>query len=446
MANFLPRIWTRQPPQPVSIDTNSGLARGVIAAFSGTANRDVANDLPLTANALTATTAGYHGREYGLRANQASLYATAKRKPSTEGSILWVGSFYGAPSGSASLGGITYDAANSPPYVCIELKANPSGIDDVFLTFATGSNFYNVQGGTYAAGRQVIFGRVKTGAQDVWQNGVIVGTGTQAVTTLDSSATARFEVGDSLNARNPDASCALLVVWDRYLSTEEAKEVCANPWRLFRPTKRRAWANVTGGSSSAAGSSTLTFAVSGTTSATKQASGSSSLTFAANAAGTSSTVAVGSSSITFAATGATAANKQAAGSSSLTFGVSAVSTATPTTASADAGGGHSPQRRKRRYILPDDTEVYATDIEIRDILREFVKPKPQKTKKKAARVVPLEARVEFVEEPTKKAERIVVKQQIAVWQPDDALYQQMVARLVVQQRRRKTVEFLLLAA
>lgn len=339
------------------------------------------------------------------------------------------------------------NAASTAGQFVLLMSNGNTGKPQFYATY--NPTFYNSGAGAtslVAGKRHIVTGVANSSRAAVWLDGV-EGSAQSNSISLSSSTYPVVVSNSATGSYQFSGRISLVLLHARALSDAEIKEVHRAPFSLFVPRRSKIYiVGASSGSSSAAGSSTLTFAASGTTSATKRASGSSSLTFAASAAGTSSTVAVGSSSITFAATGATAATKQAAGSSSLTFGVSAVSTATPTTASADAGGGHSPQRRKRRYILPDDTEVYATDIEIRDILREFVKPKPQKTKKKAARVIPLEARVEFVEEPTKKAERIVVKQQIAVWQPDDTLYQQMVARLVVQQRRRKTVEFLLLAA
>jgi hypothetical protein len=88
----------------------------------------------------------------------------------------------------------------------------------------------------------------------------------------------------------------------------------------------------------------------------------------------------------------------------------------------------------------------ATDVEIRDILRAFVKPKPQPTKRgKVARVVPLAEQVTFEPDETQQVERIVLRLELATWQPDRQLFEAMVRDIVVR-RRRRTVELLLMAA
>jgi hypothetical protein len=199
----------------------------------------------------------------------------------------------------------------------------------------------------------------------------------------------------------------------------------------------------------AAGSSSVTFAATGTGAATKPAAGTSSITFSATGEGTTggNTAGAGSSSVTFAATGAGASLRAATGSSSITFGAQGVSTAPAVEAATVTQAGGSTQRKRRRYILPDDTEVLATDVEIRDILRAFVKPKPQPTKRgKVARVVPLAEQVTFEPDEKQQAERVVLRMGVATWEPDQQMYEAMVRDMVVRRRRRRTVELLLMAA
>jgi len=199
---------------------------------------------------------------------------------------------------------------------------------------------------------------------------------------------------------------------------------------------------------SGAGSSSVTFAATGTGGATKPATGTASITFSATGEGatSSSNQGAGSSSITFAATGAGASIRAATGSASITFGAQGVATAPAVEAATVTQAGGSTQRKRRRYILPDDTEVLATDVEIRDILRAFVKPKPQPTKRgKVARVVPLAEQVTFEPDETQQVERIVLRLELATWQPDRQLFEAMVRDIVVR-RRRRTVELLLMAA
>ncbi len=171
-----------------------------------------------------------------VRGSQAAFHTAARRVPSgAEATVLWLGTFYGSPSAAAALGGITYDSANAPPYVCVEMKVAPSATNAVYLNYSTGGFQVNVSGGNRNAGHQLLIGRVRNGAQDLWQNGTRVATATDAVAALQSTSTSRVEVGDSLNSRSPDADCALLWVWSRYLSDRELAELLVNPWALFRP-------------------------------------------------------------------------------------------------------------------------------------------------------------------------------------------------------------------
>ena len=150
----------------------------------------------------------------------------------------------------------------------------------------------------------------------------------------------------------------------------------------------------------------------------------------------------GASDITFATSGAGASIASAAGSASLTFTTTGVAEgqAQAATQTAPAGRG----KRRRRFILPNNAEILATQEEVNEILRAFVKPKP--TKKKVAKIVPLADQIEAKEETrgNEVVERISVKP-VALWKPDPALYEEMVRR-VVSRRQRRELEFLLLAA
>lgn len=214
------------------------------------------------------------------------------------------------------------------------------------------------------------------------------------------------------------------------------------------------------------GVSSLTFTTSGVSSATAESVGSSSLTFdvsgISNAtrgrfeirtragkafvfhsnrqAQPASSEGVGSSSITFTVSGVSAQNTEAVGSSSLTFDVNGVSNA-PVPETRPQAGGHSRVQRRRRFILPDNTEVYATQQEVYDLLQAFVKPKP--TKKKVQKIVPLKDQV-IVEEEKVRGEVVtkITTKPMSIYTPDPEVYESMVRRL----KRRRTIELLLLAA
>lgn len=225
------------------------MSAGTVAVVSGLAPVEIVSGAALTAiNGARVGAVGSYGVGMAVRGAQAAYYTRAPRVPTgAEATILWLGTFYGSPSASVALGGITYDAANSPPYVCCEMKAAPSGVSQLYLTFSTGGAPINVAGGNINAGRQLLIGRVKNGAQDLWQNGAQVATASNAVAALQSTSTSRLEVGDSLNGRAPDADCALLWIWSRYLSNSEVAELSRNPWQIFRSQESPVFYSLAGG-------------------------------------------------------------------------------------------------------------------------------------------------------------------------------------------------------
>lgn len=242
-----------------------------------------------------------------------------------------------------------------------------------------------------------------------------------------------------------------------------ALAISANPWQLLQKRRLRS-VNAAGASGSGVGASDITFATDGVGSSLANAAGTSDITFAtsgagqslANAAGasditfatsgvgqsSSSGGGVGASDITFATSGAGASIASAAGSASITFTTTGVAEGQAQTAIQAAPAGRG--KRRRRFILPNNAEILATQEEVNEILRAFVKPKP--TKKKVARIVPLADQIEAKEETrgNEVVERISVKP-VALWKPDPALYEEMVRR-VVARRQRRELEFLLLAA
>jgi hypothetical protein len=293
------------------------------------------------------------------------------------------------------------------------------------------------------------------------------GTNTAASSASDGTASVGTSRKDYSGTWN--GAIALAYTSFQWVPEARASVLLENPWQIFAPVEEPVFyslgGNTTGAGSSSitfaasavgaankpvAGSSSFTFAASATGAANKPATGSASLTFAAEAEGSSASsgAAVGSASLTFAATGAGASIRPATGSATLAFSAQGVSTA-PAVEEAAApllGGGVGTAKRRRRYILPDDTEVMATDVEIRDILQAFVKPKPQPKKRgQVAKVVPLSARVTLEPDPVKNAERVVVDMKLATWSPDQEMLDAMV-RQIVTQRRRRTVELLLMAA
>ena len=243
--NKLDFTRTSQPQEIAQIDWSNPITRGLVSAILPYIKRDAVLQAFIPSSSGTtstqATSSGFALTTAGLNS---SIYTTATATQRvSEGTLLWLGDTYAAPSGSACLGGVTYDSSNSYPYVCIEFKRNPSGgeANTLGLTCSNGSMYaYNHQP---MAGRLLI-GVNRPGYQAFWVGRVGAVSLEQQNTfsgSLASTATSRIEVGGSLNSRSPDASCTVMALWNRALSDAEIRSVSQNPWQIFRPLTKQVW-------------------------------------------------------------------------------------------------------------------------------------------------------------------------------------------------------------
>ena len=249
--------WTRQPPYPARIDRANPLALGLVSLIlPGQSRRDIAGQIDLSSTSGSVSTS-LTGDGYALRldGNQEAIYTTASpamQALSAQGSILWVGTLLGAPSGSAALGGITANNTNALPYVLLEIKRTPSTADTIYLNYSVSSTVYQnvISTGTYTSGAVIVVGTFVSGSQRLY---IRSASGVERITGTDSGAlystsTARIEVGDSLNGRNPNAACAMQAIASRAWTEDECKQLLENPWQLFAPFERRIWVPSAGGS------------------------------------------------------------------------------------------------------------------------------------------------------------------------------------------------------
>lgn len=123
----------------------------------------------------------------------------------------------------------------------------------------------------------------------------------------------------------------------------------------------------------------------------------------------------------------------------------------PDTTQTPAGKSKKTRDSRRRYVMPDDTIIMATPDEAEQLVKLFVKPKPQK--KVPKRVVKTLRKVDLVDfEPvssdTVETAKIVVKPRKAVWESDSTVYEKAIQLFVEreQKRRRYEEELILLYA
>jgi len=484
--------WRRQPPGPIAVDGNHFFARGLAAAVVPTSLQDGARGLPLTLVNVTSGV-GLLGRTWNFPGDGTQRVDVASPGYSLAAGFSFSGFALARSIGTSANNRQTLLNINfNGTIVPFNLNIGHSGLPGCGYFDGSGWRVSGITTDVRGDNRwHAVGGTARSGAQRFYMDGRLdasnAATGTNVASNANSISFGTYQ--------NDNASLlggiALGLFWAGVeLDGAAMRALHEAPWQWARPLTRRVYfIGASAGAASGAGSSSITFAGNAEGAALKPAAGSSSVTFAASAQGASIRPAAGSSSVTFAATGAGAATKPAAGSSSITFsatgagatgGIAAgagsssitfaatgagasiraatgsssitfsaqgVSTAPTVEAATVTQAGGVTQRKRRRYILPDDTEVLATDVEIRDILRAFVKPKPQPTKRgKVARVVPLAEQVTFEPDEKQQAERVVLRMGVATWEPDQQMYEAMVRDMVVRRRRRRTVELLLMAA
>jgi len=246
-----PQPWTKQPQIAVGISRQFS-ARPIYVVNPAVGNIDLVSGSLLSSGSGTSRTTNGYGKAIRSSSSQASVYQTAIRKPTTA-SILWVGNFLGTPDISAALGGLTYDNANSSPYVAIELKRYSAVNSDLYMNWNDGTTFRSiiVNSGSNT-GLVTAVGVVGTNSQALYVNNN--SGGASFASTIAYGTDPRLEFGESLNARNPNAEGNLLVIFDGALSDNEARSLVRNPWQVFAPLSRRIFV----GPAAAGGAYTLT--------------------------------------------------------------------------------------------------------------------------------------------------------------------------------------------
>lgn len=226
--------WTSPPPPGTPLNA----ALGVVTVFLPGTTEDALLTQSGGGGALTYSDGGLRRSFTG---NQAGRYRNARTdEKNNSASILWVGKCLGAASAYASLGGVTYTTSDTYPYVCIELKRNGnSGGNDIYLNNSLGGAPRNIFSPSITTGEVVLVGSVSSGAQSLWmlnRSTATVSVNRDTITgSLTSTSNSRFEVGESVGARNPNAECELLAIFNRALSDSECQMLLENPYAVFAP-------------------------------------------------------------------------------------------------------------------------------------------------------------------------------------------------------------------
>lgn len=237
------KVWTRQPQGVIRPNPEYALSSLVLP---GQSRYDVVSGQVLSSASATPTRdVGPYGPQLKFDASQEAIYSTATALQKGSGaaaSIVWVGELFAAPDAYASLGGITYDAANNNPYVFLEVKRNFAS-NNLFLSHSVGGSAANItNSGVYTTGWVVIVAAVTSGRQVMYSRSATVRERVSGTTSgsMSSTATSRLEIGESLNARNPQAACAMQAMSFVAWSDEQLLAILNDPWgQIIAPRTRK---------------------------------------------------------------------------------------------------------------------------------------------------------------------------------------------------------------
>lgn len=229
------RPWTAPPAPGVALNQ----ALGAMSVYMPGTVEDALLTAGSGGGGSLTYTDGLMRRSFA--ANQAARYRTAfEHERVGAASLMWVGRLIGAPTTAACLGGLTYASTNISPYAAIEIKRRSVSSNNLILTHSVGGSPQQIiSTNLITTGPVVIVGSAAGGAQALWVLDVATGAVTVVRGTVAGSistvAGARFEVGDSFNARNPNGDCELMVLFNRALSDAECLMLLANPYAVFAP-------------------------------------------------------------------------------------------------------------------------------------------------------------------------------------------------------------------
>jgi hypothetical protein len=235
-----------KPPIDAALDWGHPLARGLVSAFlcnGGAPPRDL-----VTGTQLIPGTSSARGNEGGFYSgtgggtNGAGAVAPSQLQLTTH-TFLWRGRHYGGENITLPYFGLLFDNANSSPFFSAGIGPDSNvSADNVCVFFNNGSTFVdlsiNVSLSTRYNKPLQFVGCYKPGFQALYDNGVLVGSGTDAsVTTY--GATAPFCMVGNIYSNNQwtNAEAHLGLMWNRILTAAEVAWLQVEPYAMFVPPK-----------------------------------------------------------------------------------------------------------------------------------------------------------------------------------------------------------------
>jgi hypothetical protein len=246
MAIILPTQWTRQPQIPVGINRANPSSQNLQFAFHPSYG-DLANRRTQTVtgtNEVLAVTKEGIARPFVSASGDYDAFSPVPGIDGTTNFSILVKAIW--TSNAQDVGNGVYgsicarqqDGSFSEKLIGLD-AADPTTGKLVFHPYAFGTPVTTSTAVGLNVWRTVLVTSI-SGAQNVYLDGVSVGTGSLTGSGNSNTGTA-FTLGAWANAgsSNMDGKIALAYVWDRAITPAEVQSVSANPWQLFAPLPRR---------------------------------------------------------------------------------------------------------------------------------------------------------------------------------------------------------------
>lgn len=249
MSLIIPSYAGLQKPIYPRINKFHPLVNGLTAVFllnetSGEAYNLLDSSFSLSLVNSGGWTTGPQGPQLNTSlGNDSGAWNTAPplyMKPSQQVSILWQGSFVGSPGADSTFAGMPYTTSDTAPFFSYIINMFGSGqyrgawnndgaIGDIEVSPNVSFND--------PSERQLLL-TVQTGIQAFYENGVQIGSQTNSFTNINYAADTHFDIGIYQNGigRNNNTKCSLVYVWNRALTSYEARILAWNPYVIFQDT------------------------------------------------------------------------------------------------------------------------------------------------------------------------------------------------------------------
>jgi len=222
-----PTQWTRQPQVPVPLDMGRSWS-SALTEVAYPANRNALRGVTSYAMAALPNPKGMGWRPTTTTSGGAVLTDITR---TAERTYLMVGDF---PASSATQQFFLDTNTGTRDIIVYTPGSN-------FQLFVEGSTTLSAASLFTPSGNTVIY-RIKNGTQNLFSNGVLLGTGISASTASQKKLTLGSRFTSTLGLF--EGAINFFASFSYFMPDGDVAALSANPWQIFAPLQRRIWTGV----------------------------------------------------------------------------------------------------------------------------------------------------------------------------------------------------------